>query len=61
MENLKNEVISKIKLKGYTVKGFSETFLDIDRTSLYRKLNDPTKFKKLEKEKIKNILEIDII
>ena len=50
----------KIKEAGYTQKDFAENVLGIKRLALYRKLKGEVKFTKLEKEKIKEVLGIDI-
>ena len=50
----------KIKEAGFTQKDFAENVLGVKRLALYRKLKGEVKFTKLEKEKIKEILNIDI-
>lgn len=50
----------KINELGYTQKQFAEEILGIKRLALYRKLKGESTFNKLEKEKIKEILGIDI-
>ena len=50
----------KIVEAGYTQKQFAEEVLGIKRLALYRKLKGESTFNKLEKEKIKEILGIDI-
>ena len=50
----------KIKEAGFTQKDFAENVLGVKRLALYRKLKGEVKFTKLEKEKIKEILGIDI-
>ena len=50
----------KIKEAGYTQKDFAENVLGVKRLALYRKLKGEVKFTKLEKEKIKEVLNIDI-
>jgi hypothetical protein len=49
-----------IKEKGYTLQGFAEEVLGIKRLALYRKIKGEVKFTKLEKEKIKEVLGIDL-
>ena len=49
----------KIKEK-YTLQEFAEDILGITRNSLYRKLHRGVKFTKLEKDKIKEVLNIDL-
>ena len=56
MDNIKEA----LKEKGYTQKDFAENVLGIKRLALYRKLKGEVKFTKLEKEKIKEVLNIDI-
>ena len=56
MDNIKEA----LKEKGYTQKDFAENVLGIKRLALYRKLKGEVKFTKLEKEKIKEVLGIDI-
>ena len=56
MDNVKE----KIKQKGYTQKDFAENVLGVKRLALYRKLKGEVKFTKLEKEKIKEVLGIDL-
>ena len=56
MDNIKEA----LKEKGYTQKDFAENVLGIKRLALYRKLKGEVKFTKLEKEKIKQVLNIDI-
>ena len=50
----------KIKEAGFTQKDFAENVLGVKRLALYRKLKGEVKFTKLEKEKIKEVLNIDI-
>ena len=50
----------KIKEVGFTQKDFAENVLGVKRLALYRKLKGEVKFTKLEKEKIKEVLNIDI-
>ena len=50
----------KINELGYTQKQFAEEILGIKRLALYRKLKREVKFTKLEKEKIKEVLGIDL-
>ena len=50
----------KIKEAGYTQKQFAEEILGVKRLALYRKLKGEVKFTKLEKEKIKEVLNIDM-
>ena len=55
------DIIKKaLKEAGYTQKDFAEQVLGIKRLALYRKLKGEVKFTKLEKEKIKEVLNIDI-
>ena len=49
-----------LKKAGYTQKDFAENVLGVKRLALYRKLKGEVKFTKLEKEKIKEVLGIDI-
>ena len=56
MDNIKE----KIKEAGYTQKDFAEEILGVKRLALYRKLKGEVKFTKLEKEKIKEVLKIDL-
>ena len=56
MEIIKEKIIEA----GYTQKQFAEEILGIKRLALYRKLKGESTFNKLEKEKIKEILGIDI-
>ena len=49
-----------IKEKGYTLQGFAEDVLGVKRLALYRKIKGEVKFTKLEKEKIKEVLKIDL-
>jgi hypothetical protein len=49
-----------IKEKGYTLQGFAEGVLGVKRLALYRKIKGEVKFTKLEKEKIKEVLGIDL-
>ena len=56
MDNIKEN----IKEAGYTQKQFAEEILGIIRLALYRKIKGEVKFTKLEKEKIKEVLNIDI-
>ena len=56
MDNIK----IAIKEAGYTQKQFAEKVLGVKRLALYRKLKGEVKFTKLEKEKIKEVLGIDI-
>ena len=56
MDSVKN----KIKEAGYTQKQFAEEILGVKRLALYRKLQGEVKFTKLEKEKIKEVLKIDL-
>lgn len=56
MDNLE---LLEIKIKEiYTLKEFAEEVLGITRNSLYRKLHRGVKFTKLEKDKIKEVLNI---
>ena len=50
----------KINELGYTQKQFAEEILGIKRLALYRKIKGEVKFTKLEKEKIKEVLGIDL-
>ena len=56
MEIIKEKIVEA----GYTQKQFAEEVLGIKRLALYRKLKGESTFNKLEKEKIKEILGIDI-
>ena len=56
MEIIKEKIIEA----GYTQKQFAEEVLGIKRLALYRKLKRESTFNKLEKEKIKEVLNIDI-
>ena len=56
MDSVKN----RIKEAGYTQKQFAEEILGVKRLALYRKLKGEVKFTKLEKEKIKEVLKIDL-
>ena len=56
MDSVKN----KIKEAGYTQKQFAEEILGVKRLALYRKIKGEVKFTKLEKEKIKEVLKIDL-
>ena len=56
MDNIKEA----IKKAGYTQTYFAEEVLGVKRLALYRKLKGEVKFTKLEKEKIKEVLNIDI-
>ena len=56
MDSVKN----KIKEAGYTQKQFAEEVLGVKRLALYRKLKGEVRFTKLEKEKIKEVLKIDL-
>ena len=56
MEIIKEKIIEA----GYTQKQFAEEVLGIKRLALYRKLKGESTFNKLEKEKIKEVLNIDI-
>ena len=56
MEIIKGKIIEA----GYTQKQFAEEVLGIKRLALYRKLKGESTFNKLEKEKIKEVLNIDI-
>ena len=55
-----DSVKKKIKEVGYTQKQFAEEVLGVKRLALYRKLKGEVKFTKLEKEKIKEVLKIDL-
>ena len=54
------DIKEKIKEAGYTQKQFAEEILGVKRLALYRKLKGEVKFTKLEKEEIKEVLNIDI-
>ena len=56
MDNIK----IAIKEAGFTQKDFAENVLGVKRLALHRKLKGEVKFTKLEKEKIKEVLNIDI-
>ena len=60
MDNMKIAFKKALKEVGYTQKDFAENVLGVKRLALYRKLKGEVKFTKLEKEKIKEILNIDI-
>ena len=49
-----------IKDKGYTMQSFAEDVLGVKRLALYRKIKGEVRFNKLEKEKIKEVLGIDL-
>ena len=55
-----DSVKKKIKEAGYTQKQFAEEILGVKRLALYRKIKGEVKFTKLEKEKIKEVLKIDL-
>lgn len=61
MGNVKtyNNLNEAIKENGYTLQQFA-SILGIERNALYRKINKGVKFTKLEKEKIKELLNLDI-
>ena len=54
------DIKEKIKEAGYTQKQFAEEILGVKRLALYRKIKGEVKFTKLEKEKIKEVLKIDL-
>ena len=54
------DIKEKIKEAGDTQKQFAEEVLGVKRLALYRKLKCEVKFTKLEKEKIKEVLKIDL-
>ena len=56
MEIIKEKIIEA----GYTQKQFAEEVLGIKRLALYIKIKGESTFNKLEKEKIKEVLGIDI-
>ena len=56
MEIIKEKIVEA----GYTQKQFAEEVLGIKRLALYRKIKGESPFNKLEKEKIKEVLNIDI-
>ena len=56
MDNIKEA----LKKAGYTQKDFAENVLGIKRLALYRKIKGESPFNKLEKEKIKEVLGIDL-
>ena len=56
MEIIKEKIIEA----GYSQKQFAEEVLGIKRLALYRKIKGESTFNKLEKEKIKEVLNIDI-
>ena len=56
MEIIKEKIVEA----GYTQKQFAEEVLGIKRLALYRKIKGESTFNKLEKEKIKEVLGIDI-
>ena len=49
-----------IKDKGHTMQSFAEDVLGVKRLALYRKIKGEVRFNKLEKEKIKEVLGIDL-
>ena len=58
MDNLE---LLEMKIKeSYSLQEFAEDVLGITRNSLYRKLNRGVQFTKLEKDKIKEVLNIDL-
>ena len=58
MDNLE---LLEMKIKeSYSLQEFAEDALGITRNSLYRKLHRGVKFTKLEKDKIKEVLNIDL-
>ena len=54
------DIKKMIKEKGYTMQSFAEDVLGVKRLALYRKIKGEVKFTKLEKEKIKEVLGIDL-
>ena len=54
------DIKEAIKKKGYTMQSFAEEILGVRRLALYRKIKGEVKFTKLEKEKIKEVLGIDL-
>ena len=60
MDNMKIAFKKALKEVGYTQKDFAENVLGVKRLALYRKLKGEVKFTKLEKEKIKEVLNIDL-
>ena len=54
------DIKKSIKDKGYTMQVFAEEVLGVKRLALYRKIKGEVKFTKLEKEKIKEVLGIDL-
>ena len=60
MDNMKIAFKKALKEVGFTQKDFAENVLGVKRLALYRKLKGEVKFTKLEKEKIKEVLNIDI-
>ena len=60
MDNIKIAFKKALKEVGFTQKDFAENVLGVKRLALYRKLKGEVKFTKLEKEKIKEVLNIDI-
>lgn len=59
MDNIK-DFKQVLKDKGYTQEQFAKEVLHISRMSLYRKIEGIHKFSELEKEKIKEVLGIDL-
>ena len=57
--NMREESLKQRTVKGMGW-GFAENVLGVKRLALYRKLKGEVKFTKLEKEKIKEVLGIDI-
>lgn len=55
----KKYIEEAIKENGYTLQQFA-SILGIERNALYRKINKGVKFTKLEKEKMKELLNLDI-
>ena len=60
MMDIKDNIKEALKKAGYTQKDFAENVLGVKRLALYRKIKGEVKFTKLEKEKIKEVLNIDI-
>ena len=58
MDNL--ELLETTIKEKYTLQEFAEDVLGITRNSLYRKLHRGVKFTKLEKDTLKEILNIDL-
>lgn len=61
MDNMRKVLIEEaLKEKGYTRTRFAEDVLGITRNNFYRKLNKNVKLTKLEKEKIREVLGVEV-